>query len=136
VIPSQEAMSSLTPLAEKKQEKKLKNPWWFLMKSKNKNQSKIVRNRHFQIFKNGSKKGKNLKKKWGRRRRNGGREKKNDAKLMNHNWKLELNLRILITMEKNSQKFKHCSLITITRHSYSHNHLFVYSSGFLINDHK
>jgi len=39
-----------------------------------------VRNRHFQIFKNGSKKGKNLKKnekkKWGRRRRNEGREKK------------------------------------------------------------
>ncbi len=31
------------------------------MKSKNKNQSQIVSNRHFQRFESGSKKGKNLK---------------------------------------------------------------------------
>jgi hypothetical protein len=43
------------------------------MKSKNKNQSNIVRNRHFQRFKNGSKKGKNLGKKW--EKKSGGEEK-------------------------------------------------------------
>jgi len=73
LIPSQEAMSSLTPLGEKKQKRKLKNPWCLLMKSKNKNKSQIVSNRHFQRFESGSKKGKNLKnnekKEWGRRRK-------------------------------------------------------------------
>jgi len=69
-------------------------------------------------------------------RKKSGGEEESDAKLMNHNWKLELNLRVLITMEKHSRKFKHCSLITITNHSYSQNHLFVYSSWSLINDHK